>query len=42
MVAIAERLGIRRVATFVRRRIAVFRPRLVQTFDPIITGRARL
>lgn len=33
MVALAERLGVRRVATFDRRPIAVFRPRHVRTLD---------
>ena len=33
LVAIAERLGVRRIATFDRRPIAVFRPRHVRTFD---------
>lgn len=33
LVATAERLGIRRVATFDRRPIAVFRPRHVRAFD---------
>lgn len=33
LVAIAERLGVRRVATFDRRPIAVFRPSHVRTFD---------
>ncbi len=33
LVAIAERLGIHRVATFDRRPIAVFRPRHVRAFD---------
>lgn len=33
MVAAAERLGIRRIATFDRRPIAVFRPRHVRAFD---------
>ena len=33
MVAIAERLGVRRIATFDRRPIAVFRPRHVRGFD---------
>ncbi len=33
LVATAERLGVRRVATFDRRPIAVFRPRHVRTFD---------
>jgi uncharacterized protein len=33
LVATAERLGIRRVATFDRRPIAVFRPSHVRTFD---------
>ncbi len=33
LVATAERLGIRRIATFDRRPIAVFRPRHVRTFD---------
>ena len=33
LVATAERLGIRRVATFDRRPIAIFRPRHVRAFD---------
>jgi predicted nucleic acid-binding protein len=33
LVATAERLGIRRIATFDRRPIAVFRPRHVRAFD---------
>lgn len=33
MVAAAERLGVRRIATFDRRPIAVFRPRHVRAFD---------
>jgi predicted nucleic acid-binding protein len=33
LVAAAERLGIRRIATFDRRPIAVFRPRHVRAFD---------
>jgi len=33
LVASAERLGIRRIATFDRRPIAVFRPRHVRAFD---------
>ena len=33
LVAIAERLGIHRIATFDRRPIAVFRPRHVRAFD---------
>ena len=33
LVAIAERLGVRRIATFDRRPIAVFRPRHVRGFD---------
>jgi len=33
MVAAAERLGIRRIATFDRRPIAIFRPRHVRAFD---------
>jgi len=33
LVATAERLGIRRIATFDRRPIAVFRPAHVRTFD---------
>ena len=33
LVASAERLGVRRVATFDRRPIAVFRPRHVRSFD---------
>jgi predicted nucleic acid-binding protein len=33
LVATAERLGVRRVATFDRRPIAVFRPRHVRAFD---------
>lgn len=33
LVAIAERLGVHRVATFDRRPIAVFRPRHVRAFD---------
>ncbi len=33
LVAVAERLGVRRVATFDRRPIAVFRPRHVRTLD---------
>jgi predicted nucleic acid-binding protein len=33
LVATAERLGIRRIATFDRRPIAVFQPRHVRTFD---------
>ena len=33
LVAIAERLGVRRIATFDRRPIAVFRPRHVKGFD---------
>lgn len=33
MVAAAERLGVRRIATFDRRPIAVFRPRHVRSFD---------
>lgn len=33
LVATAERLGVRRVATFDRRPIAVFRPSHVRTFD---------
>jgi predicted nucleic acid-binding protein len=33
LVAIAERLGVRRIATFDRRPIAVFRPRHVRSFD---------
>jgi len=33
LVATAERLGVRRVATFDRRPIAVFRPRHVRSFD---------
>jgi predicted nucleic acid-binding protein len=33
LVAIAERLGVRRVATFDRRPIAVFRPRHVRALD---------
>ena len=33
LVATAERLGVRRIATFDRRPIAVFRPRHVRTFD---------
>lgn len=33
LVAAAERLGVRRIATFDRRPIAVFRPRHVRTFD---------
>ncbi len=33
LVALAERLGIRRIATFDRRPIAVFRPRHVRAFD---------
>lgn len=33
MVALAERLGVRRIATFDRRPIAVFRPRHVRAFD---------
>jgi hypothetical protein len=32
-VALAERLGIHRIATFDRRPIAVFRPRHVRAFD---------
>jgi predicted nucleic acid-binding protein len=33
LVACAERLGVRRIATFDRRPIAVFRPRHVRAFD---------
>lgn len=33
LVAVAERLGVHRIATFDRRPIAVFRPRHVRTFD---------
>jgi hypothetical protein len=33
MVATAERLGVRRIATFERRPIAIFRPRHVRAFD---------
>lgn len=33
MVALAERLGVHRIATFDRRPIAVFRPRHVRAFD---------
>ncbi len=33
LVAVAERLGVRRIATFDRRPIAVFRPRHVKAFD---------
>jgi hypothetical protein len=33
MVATAERLGVRRIATFDRRAFAVFRPRHVRAFD---------
>lgn len=33
MVAAAERLGVRRIATFDRRPIAVFRPRHLRAFD---------
>ena len=33
LVAVAERLGVRRIATFDRRPIAVFRPRHVRAFD---------
>jgi hypothetical protein len=33
LVALAERLDVRRIATFDRRPIAVFRPRHVRTFD---------
>lgn len=33
MVAAAERLGVRRIATFDRRPIAVFRPRHIRAFD---------
>lgn len=33
LVATAERLGVRRVATFDRRPIAIFRPRHVRAFD---------
>lgn len=33
LVAAAERLGVRRVATFDRRPIAIFRPRHVRAFD---------
>lgn len=33
LVATAERLGIRRIATFDRRPVAVFRPRHVRAFD---------
>jgi predicted nucleic acid-binding protein len=33
LVATAERLGVRRIATFDRRPIAVFQPRHVRTFD---------
>jgi predicted nucleic acid-binding protein len=33
LVATAERLGIRRVATFDRRPVAIFRPRHVRAFD---------
>jgi uncharacterized protein len=33
LVATAERLGVRRVATFDRRPIAVFRPNHIRTFD---------
>ena len=33
LVALAERLGVRRIATFDRRPIAVFRPRHVRAFD---------
>jgi hypothetical protein len=33
MIALAERLGVRRIATFDRRPIAVFRPRHVRAFD---------
>jgi predicted nucleic acid-binding protein len=33
MIAAAERLGVRRIATFDRRPIAVFRPRHVRAFD---------
>ena len=33
LVATAERLGIRRVASFDRRPLAVFRPRHVRTLD---------
>ena len=33
LVAAAERLGVRRVATFDRRPIAVFRPRHIRAFD---------
>ncbi len=33
LVATAERLGVRRIATFDRRPIAIFRPRHVQAFD---------
>lgn len=33
LVAAAERLGVRRIATFDRRPIAVFRPRHVRAFD---------
>jgi predicted nucleic acid-binding protein len=33
LVAIAERLGVHRIATFDRRPIAVFRPRHVRAFD---------
>ncbi len=33
LVACAERLGVRRIATFDRRPIAVFRPRHIKAFD---------
>ena len=33
MIALAERLGVRRIVTFDRRPIAVFRPRHVRAFD---------
>jgi uncharacterized protein len=33
LVAMAERLGVRRVATFDRRPIAIFRPRHLRSFD---------
>jgi uncharacterized protein len=33
LVAIAERLGVRRIATFDRRPVAIFRPRHVRSFD---------
>jgi predicted nucleic acid-binding protein len=33
LVAAAERLGVRRIATFDRRPVAVFRPRHVRAFD---------